>query len=132
MRSRPRRKEVAEPRRRLEQGEREAKILAEGAAFFAEAGFSGTTRALAERLGVTQALLYRHSPSKQAIIDRVFQVRIGDSRNAEWDRLIADRSLPLADRLIRFYQAYRARSLANIQCSLSRGREHLCQALLLR
>ncbi len=110
MAGRPQRRATVQPRLRLKPGEREARIVAEAAAFFAEKGFSGSTRALAARLGVTQALLYRYFRSKQALIDRVFQSRVAENWKPEWDRLIGDRSRPLQERLTCFYQAYRARS----------------------
>lgn len=98
------------PRRRLSGDLREQRIVDEAARFFAEAGFGGTTRALARRLGVTQALLYRYFPSKERLIDRVYQTVFLDRWDPAWDALLADRVRPLRERLTRFYQAYAARS----------------------
>lgn len=98
-------------RSRLPRGEREAAILQAAAELFAERGFGASTREIAARLGVTQALLYRYFPSKQALIDRVISARFGGERwNPDWDTLLADHTLPLEERLIRFYEAYRRRS----------------------
>jgi len=58
-------------RRRLPRHERERLIVEEAVRFFAEVGFEGQTRALAQRLGVTQPLLYRYFPDKGALIERL-------------------------------------------------------------
>jgi AcrR family transcriptional regulator len=64
-------------------------------------------------LGVTQALLYRYFPSKQALIERgPRRVLRRQSLGRGWDTLLADRKLPLVERLVRFYEAYRRRSSA--------------------
>jgi AcrR family transcriptional regulator len=98
-------------RLRLPRGAREGAIVQAAAELFAEQGFGVSTREIAAQLGVTQALLYRYFPSKQALIERVLVDRFGGDRwNAEWDALLADRKLPLAERFMRFYEAYRRRS----------------------
>jgi AcrR family transcriptional regulator len=95
----------------LPRGEREGAIVQAAADLFAERGFGVSTRDIAHLLGVTQALLYRYFPSKQALIDRVLAERFGGDRwNPEWDALLANRKLPLVERLVRFYEAYRRRS----------------------
>ncbi len=53
-------------RKRLPREERERLIVDEAVRFFAEVGFEGQTRALAERLGVTQPLLIAISPIRIA------------------------------------------------------------------
>lgn len=93
-------------RRRLRPGERERAIVEEAARLFAEAGFGATTRELARRLGVTQALIYRYFPTKRALIERVFEGAFGAMRERRREPLSADRSVPLEDRLIRFYRGY--------------------------
>jgi len=97
---------------RLPRGARRRLIVEEAAAFFAEVGFEGTTRALAERLGVTQALIYRYFPTKQDLIDDALASVFGDRWDPAWDDLLADRERPLAERLTAFYCAYHARSTA--------------------
>jgi AcrR family transcriptional regulator len=97
---------------RLPRGERRRRLLQEAAAFFAEVGFEGTTRALAERLGVTQALIYRYFSSKQELIDAALAKVFGDRWKPEWDSLLADAAQPLEERLTTFYCAYHARSSA--------------------
>src|SRR3546814_3661518 len=73
-------------------------MIEEAAAFFAEVGFEGATRALAARLGVTQALIYRYFPSKQDLIDAALAEVFGDRWNPEWEALLADAARPLEER----------------------------------
>lgn len=100
--------ETPEPniRRRLPRKEREKLIVAEAIRFFAEVGFEGQTRALADRLGVTQPLLYRYFPDKDALIERVYKEVFLNGWEPRWIAMLQDRSRPLADRLIDFYRAY--------------------------
>lgn len=91
-------------RKRLPRQERERLIVDEAIRFFAEVGFEGQTRALAERLGVTQPLLYRYFPDKSSLIDRVYQEVYLNRWNPAWDSLIIDRSRPLKERLTIFYR----------------------------
>ncbi|MEZ5935192.1 MAG: TetR/AcrR family transcriptional regulator [Alphaproteobacteria bacterium] len=92
--------------RRMGPKAREALIVEEATNFFAEQGFEGKTRDLSKRLGVTQPLLYRYFPSKESLIERVYQDVYVKRWDPEWGGLITDRSRPLADRLIAFYKAY--------------------------
>jgi AcrR family transcriptional regulator len=92
------------PGRRLTPEAREQQIIAKAIEHFATHGFSGSTRELARQLGVTQPLLYRYFPSKEALIERVYQeVYKWDSA---WEKLIADRTIPLEQRLASFYKSY--------------------------
>ena len=93
-------------RRRLTPEDRRRQILQAAIQYFAEVGFDGGTRDLARRLGVTQPLIYRYFPSKEDLIRQVYEeVYLGRWR-AEWEVLIADRSIPLRDRLLSFYKSY--------------------------
>ena len=97
----------APPRtKRLAAAEREQQIVAEAARFFAEVGFTGQTRELAQRLHITQPLLYRYFPSKEALIDRVYQEVYVNRWNPAWETLIEDRAQPLKQRLIAYYRDY--------------------------
>ena len=58
---------------RLSGPEREKHIALEAVHYFAEVGFGGDTRELAKRLGVTQSLLYKYFPNKEALINRVYE-----------------------------------------------------------
>lgn len=93
-------------RRRLPRKEREKLIVDEAIRFFAEVGFEGQTRALADRLGVTQPLLYRYFPDKDALIERVYREVFLNGWEPSWLDGLRDRTRPLADRLIDFYLAY--------------------------
>ena len=84
-------------------------MLDAAATFFGEHGFEATTRAFADQLGVTQALLYRYFPSKSVLIDRVFAERMSGGWDPAWSDLLVDRRLSLAERLTQFYTAYQGR-----------------------
>ncbi|PZX48578.1 TetR/AcrR family transcriptional regulator [Cereibacter changlensis] len=95
------------PRRKnMRWEDREKQILEAAVRFFAENGFEGQTRELAKRLGVSHAVIYRHFDSKEALIERVYQHVYTSRWRSEWEALILDRSLPLEERLIRFYRDY--------------------------
>jgi AcrR family transcriptional regulator len=61
------------PRARIPAEERRRRILEAVIPVFAEKGFHGaTTRELAEAAGVSEALLYRHFPSKESLFRAIF------------------------------------------------------------
>lgn len=94
------------PQRRLKREDRERQIVDEAVRYFADVGFSGDTRELARRLHITQPLLFRYFPSKEALIERAFQ-EVSTSRwNPFWEEMLADRSRPLKERLLAFYKDY--------------------------
>lgn len=97
---------VPRPRKRLPRLEREQMIVAEAIRFFAEVGFGGQTRELARRLGITQPLIFRYFPTKDELIERVYQDVYLSRWNPWWEELLEDRSQPLNDRLKTFYKAY--------------------------
>ena len=93
---------------RMNPDERERHFVEEAIRFFAEEGFGGGTRDLARRLGVTQPLLYRYFPSKERLIERVYEEVYLRRWDPSWEALVADRRLPLEERLSRFYREYAA------------------------
>lgn len=93
-------------RRRLSSGAREQQIVQQAIGYFANHGFAASTRELARELGISQPLLYRYFPSKEALAERVFNEVYLSRWQPGWDRLLADRGLPLRDRLQRFYREY--------------------------
>ena len=99
------------PRKRLKREDRDREIAAAAVTFFAEVGFDGDTRELARRLGVTQSLIFRYFPNKAALIERVYQEVYVGRWNPYWETIIADRSVPLQDRLVRLYKDYSRISL---------------------
>jgi AcrR family transcriptional regulator len=102
----PGEQDAPQPRRRLQAVNREQQIVNEAVNFFAEKGFSGQTRELASRLGITQPLLYRYFPTKRDLIERVFDEVYLNRVNPDWLTILTDRSKPLQDRLCEFYRAY--------------------------
>jgi AcrR family transcriptional regulator len=85
---------------------RRQQILDAAVAYFAEAGFGVQTRELSRRIGVSQPLLYRYFPSKQDLIAAVFDEVFLSQWDDGWVKGLKDRSLPLRDRLMRFYIQY--------------------------
>ena len=94
--------------KRLAAAEREQQIIAEAVRFFAEVGFTGQTRELAQRLHITQPLLYRYFPTKQDLIERVYKDVFFKRIDPQWTKLLADRARPLEERLVDFYRHYAA------------------------
>ncbi|NNE85751.1 MAG: TetR/AcrR family transcriptional regulator [Alphaproteobacteria bacterium] len=96
-------------RKRARRGTGEKRIVEEAKNFFADHGFRGSTRELARQLGVTQALIYKYFPSKQALIDAVCQSVFIDT----WDPAVSERltakTPSLDQRLTEFYQAFARR-----------------------
>lgn len=93
-------------RGRLSAAEREEQIVKGAISFFADRGLDGQTRDLAKLLGITHPLLFHYFPNKQNLVERVYQeVYLGRWR-AEWEQWIDDRTVPLEDRLTRFYIDY--------------------------
>ncbi|MGI9450332.1 MAG: helix-turn-helix domain-containing protein, partial [Geminicoccaceae bacterium] len=99
-----------QPKRRLKGEARIDGILRAAAELFAEEGLGGTTRQIAARLGVTQALLYKFFSSKDLLIDQVYETHFRDRWDAGWDRLLVDEAFSLEERLVRFYADYAARA----------------------
>ncbi len=97
---------VKPERQRLAPDARQQQILEGAIAHFAEFGFEGGTRALAQHLGISQALLFRYFPTKASLIDRVYEVMFLNRWNPTWKALITNRELALADRLKAFYKDY--------------------------
>ncbi len=93
-------------RQRLAPADREKQILEGAIAYFAEAGFTGQTRELSSRLGITQPLLYRYFANKQALVERVYETVFAGRWNDDWITLLEDRSVPLRERLVGFYGLY--------------------------
>ncbi len=97
---------AAAPRLRLAPADRERQIIEGAIAYFSEVGFSGQTRELSSRLGITQPLLYRYFANKQALVERVYQTVFEGRWNPKWIALLSDRTVPLRDRLVEFYRQY--------------------------
>jgi len=81
-------------------------IVEKAIAIFARDGLGASTRDLAQALGVTQPLLYRYFPTKDALIERVYHEVFFRPWNDEWDVWLADRSAGIGDRLKRYLGDY--------------------------
>lgn len=96
----------APARRRLGVAERERQIVEGAVRFFADQGFVGQLRDLARSVGVTHALLYHYFPTKQALIDRVYEELFEACWQDGWDALLDDRGIAVEDKLTAFYNDY--------------------------
>jgi len=93
-------------RLRLSPEARSDLILRGAIRFFAERGFQGQTRDLAEQLGISTGLLFRYFPTKDALIDRIYETLFEGRWKPEWDEILGNRSRGLRERLIDFYLDY--------------------------
>ena len=93
------------PSPKLPAAERERQIVEGAIKFFAEVGFSGDTRQLAKRLHITHPLLFRYFPTKDALVERVYETVFLRSWNPYWEQQIENRSLPVRDRMFSFYKS---------------------------
>lgn len=91
---------------RLRREDREKQIITGAISFFAEHGFAGQTRELAKMLGIAQPLLYRYFPSKQHLINRVYEELFLRRWNPAWEVLLKDRRRSFPERLRAFYQDF--------------------------
>jgi AcrR family transcriptional regulator len=93
-------------RRRLPPRERREQIVEEAVRFFAEKGLDGKTRDLAKRLGVTQSLIFNYFATKDDLIEAVYEKVYIDILSPDWPDLLTDRTVPLRERLLAFYDEY--------------------------
>ncbi|MEP9353538.1 helix-turn-helix domain-containing protein [Xanthobacter sp. KR7-65] len=93
-------------RTRLDPAVRERMILDAAVEFFAEHGFEAQTKELAERIGVSQGLIFRYFGTKQNLVERVYQNVFLQRWSPQWEQDLKDRSVPFPERLERFYLAY--------------------------
>jgi len=107
-RSKPEKKPVqrATKRVRLSPEARSDLILRGAIRFFAERGFQGQTRDLAKQLNISSGLLFRYFPTKDALIDRIYETLFEGRWKPEWDEILGNRSRDLRERLIEFYLDY--------------------------
>ncbi|MES2535511.1 MAG: TetR/AcrR family transcriptional regulator [Pseudomonadota bacterium] len=86
--------------------EREQLIVQKAVEYFAQEGFEGSTRDLAQHIGITQSLLYKYFPNKQAIVDRVYKEVYLAKWNPLWEEQLRDRTVPMEQRLKQYYLDY--------------------------
>ena len=94
---------------RLPPQERKAQFINKAIEFFSQEGFDSSTRQLAAKLNVTQPLLYRYFPSKDDLINQVYEAVYMGRWDDNWDKLLRDQSKSLEQRLNIFYQQYTAK-----------------------
>jgi AcrR family transcriptional regulator len=99
---------MAPPRKRLGALEREQQIVDGAVDFFARRGLDAQMRELAAELGIAHTLLYHYFPTKRVLIERVYEQTIAGRWDARWEALLDDTTLPVADKLLAFYQQYLA------------------------
>lgn len=102
---------VAKPtkvRQRFSTAEREQQILTGAIKFFSDRGLDGQTRDLAKEIGITHPLLYHYFPTKQALIERVYQEVYLGRWKQEWEQWLDEKSTGLEEKLTRFYLDYAA------------------------
>jgi AcrR family transcriptional regulator len=91
---------------RLAPDDRKRQIVEAAVLYFAEVGFDGGTRELARRLDITQPLIYRYFPSKEDLIQAVYQEVYLTRWRPEWQVALNDAALPIRGRLISFYTEF--------------------------
>ncbi len=99
---------AAEPRRRLRLSpdERRSQIVDHCIEILSERGLSVSTRDICKPLGVTQALLYRYFPSRQALIEAALEKVFAHLWRADWSHELEATDGDLAARLTAFYTSY--------------------------
>ena len=94
--------------KRLPNQTRRRQIIEQSISFFAEQGFGASTRELAERIGITQPLLFQHFSTKQALIQAIFDTLFERMASKDWGAMLHDRNKDLRSRLIDFFSQYAA------------------------
>ncbi len=99
-------KSTAPIRRRLSAVERESQLVAGAIRFFSRNGVDAQLRDLALELGITHTLMYHYFPTKQALLERVYEDIFEGGWRSEWDTLLDDKRIDLPEKLTRFYVSY--------------------------
>jgi AcrR family transcriptional regulator len=96
-----------QPLRRRLAPEARARMILEGAiTFFAERGFDGQIRDLAETLGVSQALIFTYFGNKGTLLEQVYDEVFLSRWRDTWLDDLRDRAQPLRERMEAFYISY--------------------------
>jgi len=98
---------MAKPARKyLDAADREQQILEFAIDFVAQRGLRFTTRELADALGVSQPLLYRYFKNRDDLLQKIYDEVYLKRWDPAWNAQLADRSLSIRDRLVRYLRAY--------------------------
>ena len=92
-------------RQRLSPQDRERRIVAGAIEFFSRRGLDAQIRDLAREIGMAHTLLYHYFPTKQALIDRVYEELFVGRWDPHWEALL-DGPLALEDKLCAVYENY--------------------------
>jgi len=96
--------EAAEARRRYPALERRTQMMEAAAVVLARDGFTVSTRNLANTMGVTQALIYRHFGSKEQLIEATLDHALGGGVASGRPPDLSDARRSLEERLTAFYR----------------------------
>ena len=99
---------VKQRRSRIKPEERHREFVRKAVSLFSEVGFEAGTRELAQRLGVTQPLLYRYFPSKDDLIAAVYREIYVNRWKPEWREGLLNEAVPIRTRILSFYDDYTA------------------------
>jgi AcrR family transcriptional regulator len=83
----------------------EARIIAAAARLFGEEGFDVSLSRIARAAGVSTDRVGSRRVLRQRVLRQLFAARW----KQQWDALLVDRSVPLEERLARFYAEYRGK-----------------------
>jgi AcrR family transcriptional regulator len=92
--------------RRRPAEDRRRDMVLKAAEFFSRFGFDAGTRDFAKYIGLSQPIIYRYFPNKQAMIKEVYKVVYLGLWNEQWDEILIDARVPLRARLIAFFDQY--------------------------
>ena len=92
--------------KRMNKNDRERQIIDQAIAFFAKHGFEGQIRELTQELGIKHTLLYHYFPTKQDLIERVYQEVFAGRWKVEWEEILESKNLSPEKKLIDFYVDY--------------------------
>jgi AcrR family transcriptional regulator len=90
---------------RLSPEQRESQIVAAAIDFFSRRGLDAQIRDLAKEVGIAHTLLYHYFPTKQALIDRVYDELFMGRWKPDWEQLL-DTAMPLEEKLCALYESY--------------------------
>jgi AcrR family transcriptional regulator len=90
---------------RLSPKQREAQIVIAAIDFFSRRGLDAQVRDLAKEIGMAHTLLYHYFPTKQALIDRVYDELFMGRWKPDWERLL-DAAIPIEQKLCALYESY--------------------------
>ncbi|WP_076860192.1 TetR/AcrR family transcriptional regulator [Bradyrhizobium mercantei] len=94
------------PPKRMSAADRKEQIIAAAIRLFSEQGFESSTHQLAQSLGVTQPAIYRHFPTKDDLVNAVYERVFLSEWKSSWDVILSNRSADIEARLAAFYVEY--------------------------